>query len=65
MANKKKDPDNMMDFILNKMSSEDLATAAMIQPLPASVQPSRELLTSIRARIISAANAESREERAA
>ena len=65
MANKQKEPENMMDFILNKMSSEDLATAEMIRPLPASVQPSSEFLASMRAQIMNAVQAEGREVRAA
>jgi hypothetical protein len=64
MARKQKEPDTMMEFILNKMDGEDQATAAMIQPLPATVQPSSEFLASTRAHLLSVA-LEPREARAA
>ena len=64
MTDKKKGPEDMMDFILNKMNSEDRVTAALIEPLPATVGPSSQFLASTRAQLLSIAD-ESRESRAA
>jgi hypothetical protein len=64
MTEKKKGPEKMMDFIINRMNSEDLVTAALIQPLPDTVRPSSQFLASTRAQLLSVAD-ESRESRAA
>jgi hypothetical protein len=65
MATKKKEPLNMMDFILTKLDAEDQATAAMIRPLPAKVQPSVEFLATTRAQILSVAGASANQRHAA
>lgn len=52
MTKKSKEPDKMMDFILNRLDAEDQEMAAMIRPLPASVLPSEQFLDKTRARLL-------------
>lgn len=65
MPSNDEEPQEMVNFILNNVDAEDEATASMIQPLPASVRPSAEFLSSTRARILSVVRAEAGERRAA
>ncbi|MGE0058740.1 MAG: hypothetical protein AB7T32_12220 [Dehalococcoidia bacterium] len=65
MPSSQKEPQPMMDFILNRRDAEDEATASLIKPIPASVGPSAEFLASLRAQILSVTSADAGRQRAA
>ena len=65
MPSKRKEPDIMMDFILNRLSSEDLETASLIQALPATVRPSQQVVDKMRAQLLELTSASESEPRAA
>ncbi len=58
MPSSQEEPQKMMDFILNKLDAEDEATASLITPLPASIGPSAEFLSTMRAQLLSVTSAE-------
>jgi hypothetical protein len=55
----------MMDFILNRIDSEDLTTASAISPLPQSVQPALQFIDKLRAQLLEVSLADSEQTRAA
>ena len=65
MPKKRKEPEPMIDFILNRLDNEDLATASMIQPLPATVTPSQQFIAVTRAQLLEVTSPSQAEPRAA
>jgi len=65
MAKTRKEPDSMVEFVRHRLDSEDLVTAAMIQPLPANIQPSQAFMDKLRAQLLDVTNASSSQTRAA